>query len=224
MNIVPVITVDGPSAAGKSTLCTKIAKILNWNILESGIIYRILAWIVINNHIPLVENNIIFCANKLKINLLQKYNKTLIFLDGKNISHEIISNNVSNVAAQLAIFPNLRKTLLKTQRCFRRLPGLIANGRDMGTIVFPDACIKFFLYANLKIRVSRRMRELQESGFNVNFNQLLLEMKNRDNIDCKRESSPLIPAKNAIMLNSTKIGIKETLNISLKYIKNYFSS
>ncbi|CAL4322446.1 Cytidylate kinase [Buchnera aphidicola (Eriosoma lanigerum)] len=219
MNTIPVITIDGPSAAGKSTLCNKIASILKWSVLESGILYRVLAFITIKNRIPISEKNIIFFAKQLNFNLVQKFNKTLIFLNGKNISNDIISTEISHIASRLAVFPNIRTVLLNKQRCFRKLPGLVANGRDMGTIVFPDACIKFFLYANLNIRVKRRMKELKRSGFKVSFNQLLLEIKKRDNLDSNRKLSPLIPATNAIMLNSTNISITEIVNLSMQYIR-----
>ncbi|XBC37441.1 MAG: (d)CMP kinase [Buchnera aphidicola (Meitanaphis microgallis)] len=159
---VSVITVDGPSGAGKSILCKEISKNLNWNVLESGLIYRILALIILKNKHYKIKTNLLF--------LLQSLNFFNIIRDNsikKNYFHfnfikDIDSEKIANIASELACIPYIRESLLFKQRSFRQLPGLIADGRDMGTVVFPDACIKFFLKADLKTRVKRRFLNFQK--------------------------------------------------------------
>ncbi|WP_343153245.1 (d)CMP kinase [Buchnera aphidicola (Mindarus keteleerifoliae)] len=216
--LAPVITIDGPSGAGKSVICKAIANKLNWFFLESGIIYRALALIVIENNISILDVDLISISKNLKFKILKKKNNFLFFSNGKNISKKIIFQEVSNIASKLAMIPHVRKALLKKQRMFQKFPGLVANGRDMGTVVFPEAKIKFFLKADLISRVNRRMLELKKKGFYIDTNQLFLEMKKRDNRDYTRTISPLVPAKNAIIIDSTNMTIKEVLALCMDHI------
>ncbi|WP_343152405.1 (d)CMP kinase [Buchnera aphidicola] len=223
MNILaPVITIDGPSGAGKSVICKAIANKLNWFFLESGIIYRALALIVIENNISILDLDLISISKNLKFEILKKENNFLFFSNGKNISKKIIFQKVSDIASQLAMLPHVRNALLKKQRMFQKFPGLVANGRDMGTVVFPEAEIKFFLKADLISRVNRRMLELKKKGLFINANRLFFEMKKRDNRDYTRTISPLMPAKNAIIIDSTNMNVKEVFTLCMHYINEKY--
>ena len=209
-NKIPVITIDGPCGVGKSTLSKKIADKLHWSILESGKIYRLVASLVLDEKITLIEKNIIPFAKNLDYLLIKK--------NVKYIYNSINLKKVSEVSSQLATYPKIRKILLKKQRLLRCLPGLVAEGRDMGTVVFPDAIIKFFLYAHLKIRVERRMLELKKNGYCISFKELFIQMKNRDKRDQNRLISPLCVPKNAIILDSTYINLSKVTDTAMKYI------
>lgn len=218
-NSYPVITIDGPSGSGKGTLCFYLAKKLKWKLLDSGSIYRTLALKILKKKIKIqINNKIIFLAKKLHVTFKVE-KKILIFLEGKNVTKEIRTELVGNTASIIGTFPEIRKILLYKQREFRKKPGLIADGRDMGTTVFPDATAKIFLFASLKERANRRLKQLQNKGFNVRLKNILTDIKKRDIRDKNRSISPLIPAKHAFMLDSTKLSIHEVLKISMKYIK-----
>ncbi|QCI19873.1 MAG: (d)CMP kinase [Buchnera aphidicola (Brevicoryne brassicae)] len=208
-NTIPVITIDGPSGVGKSTISKIIAKKLKWSVLESGKIYRFLAFLILNKKISIFEKNIIPFIKDLDILL----NKNLQYND-KLINFE----KISEISSQLASFPIVRKILLKKQRSFRSFPGLIAEGRDMGTVVFPDAKLKFFLDANLEVRVYRRILELKKNRCYIDFKKLFIKMKNRDERDQNRLISPLCIPKNAIILNSTYLSLSEVITNFMKYI------
>lgn len=208
-NNIPVITIDGPSGSGKSTLCNVIANKLNWCILESGVIYRLLAVLILKKNIPIIEKNIISILNNFNFASFKKKNKT------SKIIHLQI---VGEIASKLATFSKIREILLYKQRYFRKLPGLIAEGRDMGTIVFPDAIIKFFLTANLETRVDRRIQQLKKTGLTVSYKELFQQIQIRDERDQNRLISPLYPSKNAIILDSTNMTLSEVIEYSMKEI------
>ncbi|ANZ22523.1 hypothetical protein ATN01_01545 [Buchnera aphidicola (Diuraphis noxia)] len=208
-NIIPVITIDGPSGVGKTTISKIIANKLKWSILESGKIYRLLAYLIVSKNITILEDNIIPLMKHLDI-LLKK-----------NLRHNnefIKSEKISNIASQLASFPKIRKILLKKQRVFRVYPGLVAEGRDMGSMVFPDAIIKFFLDANLRVRVNRRMLELKKNNCYINFKKLSVQMNYRDKCDRNRLFSPLCVPKNAIILDSTNMSLSQLISIFMEHI------
>ncbi|QIQ41334.1 MAG: (d)CMP kinase [Buchnera aphidicola (Aphis urticata)] len=208
-NKIPVITIDGPSGAGKSTLCNIIANKLNWHVLESGMIYRLLAILILHKNVPIIEKNIIFFLKDLDFSLFKK----------RNVSHILQLQIVGETASKLATFAEIRQMLLYKQRCFRKLPGLIAEGRDMGTIVFPDAIIKFFLKANLETRVCRRINQFKTIGLSTNYKKLFEQLKIRDERDQNRLISPLYPSKDAIILDSTNMTLSEVIAYSMTEIK-----
>lgn len=143
--------------------------------------------------------------------------KLQVILEGEDVSNEIRTETVGNTASQAAAFPRVREALLRRQRAFREAPGLIADGRDMGTVVFPDAPVKIFLDASSEERAHRRMLQLQEKGFNVNFERLLAEIKERDDRDRNRPIAPLVPASDALVLDSTSMSIEEVIRQALTY-------
>ncbi|MBS0847799.1 (d)CMP kinase [Citrobacter sp. JGM124] len=218
---VPVITVDGPSGAGKGTLCKALAKALQWHLLDSGAIYRVLALAALHHHVDITsEETLVPIAAHLDVRFVSTEMRVATILEGEDVSAEIRTQEVAEVASRIAAFPRVREALLRRQRAFRELPGLIADGRDMGTVVFPDAQVKIFLDASAEERADRRMRQLQEQGISVNFERLLVEIKDRDDRDRNRPVAPLVAAADALVLDSTSMSIEQVIEKSLQYAKN----
>ncbi|MDC9580264.1 (d)CMP kinase [Xenorhabdus sp. PR6a] len=219
--IAPVITVDGPSGAGKGTLCQALAEALDWQLLDSGAIYRVLALAAIHHQVDIQsEDALVPLAANLDVRFVPENGKLRVILEGEDVSNEIRTETVGNTASQAATFPRVREALLRRQRAFRIAPGLIADGRDMGTIVFPDAPVKIFLDASAQERARRRMLQLQEKGFSVNFENLLSEIQERDFRDRNRAVAPLVPAQDALILDSTSMSIEEVIDKALTYARN----
>lgn len=222
--IAPVITIDGPSGAGKGTLCKAMAEALRWHLLDSGAIYRVLALAALHHQVDITsEEALVPIAAHLDVRFVSTHGEMDVILEGENVSGEIRSQDVSNTASKVAAFPRVREALLRRQRAFRDMPGLIADGRDMGTVVFPDAPVKIFLDASPEERANRRMLQLQEKGFSVNFERLLSEIKERDDRDRNRAIAPLIPADDALVLDSTSMSIEEVIKIALDYAREKLS-
>ncbi|UWS32199.1 (d)CMP kinase [Erwinia pyrifoliae] len=218
--IAPVITIDGPSGAGKGTLCKAMADALQWHLLDSGAIYRVLALAALHHQVDISsEEALVPIAAHLDVRFVSHNGEIEVILEGEDVSTEIRSQDVSNTASKVAAFPRVREALLRRQRAFRELPGLIADGRDMGTVVFTDAPVKIFLDASSEERASRRMLQLQEKGFSVNFERLLSEIKERDERDRNRAIAPLVPAADALVLDSTTMSIDQVIKIALKYAR-----
>ena len=205
--IAPVITVDGPSGAGKGTLCKALAESLGWCLLDSGAIYRVLALAALHHQVDITsEEALVPLAAHLDVRFVAQDGQLQVILEGEDVSNEIRTESVGS-------------TLLRRQRAFREFPGLIADGRDMGTVVFPDAPVKIFLDASSEERARRRMLQLQEKGFSVNFERLLDEIKERDYRDRNRSVAPLVPAQDALMLDSTQMSIEQVIEKALAYAK-----
>ncbi|CEN32190.1 Cytidylate kinase [Candidatus Westeberhardia cardiocondylae] len=218
-SLPPVITVDGPSASGKGTLCATLAKILQWNFLDSGVIYRTIN-LLSQYHNIIDEKSLLSVIKNSNMSFKIQNNQTNVMLENKDISWEIRNHRVNNTIFHISSFPNIRKMLLNYQRRFRAFPGLIADGRDMGTVVFPDAKIKIFLDADIKKRAKRRFRQLQKNNVNVTLNNVLYEIKKRDDYDRNRIISPLVRATNSLVLDSTYLNEHEVVKEAMKYINN----
>ena len=216
--LAPVITVDGPSGAGKGTLCKALAEALNWHLLDSGAIYRVLALAALHHQVDIVsEEALVPLAAHLDVRFVAQDGQLQVILEGEDVTNEIRTETVGNTASQAAAFPRVREALLRRQRAFRDAPGLIADGRDMGTVVFPDAPVKIFLDASSQERANRRMLQLQEKGFSVNFERLLAEINERDDRDRNRSIAPLVAASDALLLDSTSMSIDEVIEKALAY-------
>ena len=168
---VPVITIDGPGGAGKGTLCKAMAEALGWHLLDSGAIYRVLALAALHHHVDVEsEEALVPLAAHLDVRFISTDGNLEVVLEGEDVSAEIRTQEVANTASKVAAFPRVREALLRRQRAFRELPGLIADGRDMGTVVFPMRRLKFSSMRRRKNRAQRRPSlQLQEKGFSVNF-------------------------------------------------------
>lgn len=221
--IPPVITIDGPSGVGKGMLCKALAEILQWHLLDSGAIYRVLALAALHHQVSIDrEEALVLLAAHLDVRFVVKKWQLEVILEGENVSQGI-RKTVGNTASQIAAFPRVREALLERQRAFRMPPGLIADGRDMGTVVFPDAAIKIFLDASSEERAYRRMQQLQKKGFNVKFENLLSAIKERDYRDRNRTVAPLIPAVDALMLDSTFLSIDEVITKAMAHVRRFLA-
>lgn len=201
-------------------LCCSLANRLHWNSLDSGAIYRVCAWSVISNKIS-IRNEIalLSMAKNFDVSFLLKANGNYeIFLDKKNITNIIQREKIGQIASHLAKVPSVRKVLTDRLRSYRKKPGLMAEGRDMGTVVFPDAMVKFFLDASVEERARRRVLQLHNKGCSVKFNKVLNEIKLRDERDRMRVISPLIPADDAIILDSTGMNLDEVIKKAYAYL------
>jgi len=204
----PVITVDGPSGTGKGTICLRLATLLRWHFLDSGVLYRALALSALDSGLGL-ENTPELCglAEHLDIRFRPDNtgNHVAIWLGQAEVTARIRTEECGNAASKIAVYPGVRAGLLSRQRAFRQLPGLIADGRDMGTVVFPDATLKIFLTASADERAKRRYKQLKEQGFSVNLARLSAEIAERDERDAQRSASPLTPASDAIIIDTTAV-------------------
>lgn len=202
---VPVITIDGPSGSGKGTLAFKLAEHLGWHLLDSGVLYRVLAFAATEQGIDLYDEAHVA---ELGEHLAVSFNGG-IKLEDKLITDTIRSEQIGDMASRIAAFSSVRSALLDRQRAFRQVPGLVADGRDMGTVVFPDAVAKFFLESSVEERARRRYLQLKELGQNVTLNDLLERIALRDARDKGRVDAPLMPAKDAIVIDTTALGVEE---------------
>ena len=216
----PVITVDGPSGAGKGTLCMLLAEKLGWNLLDSGAIYRVLALAALHHGVDEAsEDALVPLAAHLDVQFLAEGDLVKVILEGEDVSHTLRTEEVGNSASKIAALPRVREALLRRQRAFQAMPGLVADGRDMGTVVFPNAKVKIFLDASAHERANRRMNQLQMKGIDAKFDNLLSEIQERDDRDRNRAVAPLRPADDALMLDSTELSIEEVTKQAIAYIE-----
>ncbi|MGL5742633.1 MAG: (d)CMP kinase [Legionella sp.] len=217
---LPIITLDGPSGTGKGTLCQLLAKQLQWNRLDSGAIYRVLAYAVRKNKLTLDDvSQLTTLARSLNLKFESSDdNGARTILDDEDISAEIRTEQCGQDASQIAAIQEVRQALLERQRNFAQPPGLVTDGRDMGTVVFPKAILKIFLYANAEERANRRYLQLKEKGINVILAQVVEELAKRDIRDTARTHAPLKPADDAVQIDTTRLSIVQVFNNVLNLI------
>jgi cytidylate kinase len=208
----PVITVDGPSGSGKGTVCRMLANKLGWDVLDSGAIYRVLALASVHHQIKeLTESALLPLAANLDVQFLvdKETGAGRIVLEGEDVSKAIRTEEIGNLASKIAAIPSVREALLRRQRAFRSENGLVADGRDMGTVVFPNAELKVYLTASAEERARRRFLELKERGVDVKIDSLILDIQARDERDMNRKVAPLVPASDAIVIDTTELNAEQ---------------
>jgi cytidylate kinase len=215
---VPVLTIDGPSGAGKGTVSRAVAKKLGWHFLDSGAIYRSLAVAVLHSGTYLEDIEAIARLARAMDLRFTADDPPRVLLNGKDIADEIPTEVCGNAASRIAAFGPVRKALLDKQREFRKPPGLVADGRDMGTVVFPDAPYKVFLTAGAEVRARRRYNQLKEKGMHVSLDSLTKEIEERDRRDRERAEAPLAMAEGAILIDSSELTIEQVIARTLDVI------
>lgn len=210
----PVIAIDGPTASGKGTVAGRVAAALGWSVLDSGALYRLTALAATRAGVdPSSEAGLARAAASLNV----VFDGDRVFLDGNDVTQAIRQEDIGNLASRIAPFAAVRTALLQRQREFRVAPGLVADGRDMGTVVFPDAPLKIFLVADVRARAERRCKQLNEKGFSANLAGLIEDMRARDARDRNRANAPLVAAPDAKIIDSSNLSIDETVNAVLDY-------
>ena len=204
---VPVIAIDGPSASGKGTIAKRVAQQLGFHYLESGALYRLVALLALRRGLT-DEPGIAAAAEAMDVEFLGDE----IFLEDQDVSLHIRHEEIGNHASDVARMPVVRAALLKRQRAFRRSPGLVADGRDMGTVVFPDASLKIFLTASPEVRAQRRYKQLIEKGIAANLGALSRDLAERDARDANRAVAPLVPAPDSQVLDSSALSVEEVVD------------
>ena len=216
---IPVVTIDGPSGAGKGTVSRAVAKKMSWNYLDSGSIYRSLAIAVTDQKIPFDnEDAIVQVAQEMKLEF-ECGSELVVKLDGVNITDRLPTEATGNAASKVAVMTGVRRVLLQKQRDFQQAPGLVADGRDMGTVVFPDAEHKVFLTASAAERATRRYKQLMEKGIHANIKIITQEIEERDRRDTERENAPLAMADDALYLDSSNMPIDQVVEEVLGLIR-----
>ena len=213
---IPVIAIDGPSASGKGTIAERVAQTLGFHYLDSGSLYRLVALAAVKEATRLDDEA---ALARRALHLHVTFEDGEIFLFGQKVTDSIRSEECGIGASRVAALPSVRAALLARQRAFRAAPGLVAEGRDMGTVVFPDAVLKVFLTASAEARAERRHKQLKEKGIDANIHTLLLELRERDERDSGRSVAPLQKAADARELDSTGLGIEEIVRQVLDWYR-----
>ena len=213
-NDVPIITIDGPSGTGKGTICHMLAEHLGWHFLDSGALYRVLAFAAIKNSINLNDvEKLVSIAHGLNLRFaVDSPKNSLVFLDEQDISSKIRTEDCGQNASKIAAIPAVREALLARQRAFAKAPGLVTDGRDMGTVVFPHAQLKIYLYATTEERAARRFLQLKKIGNDASLGQVVDELVKRDARDTERAHSPLKPAEDAVQIDTTGLTVVQVFD------------
>jgi CMP/dCMP kinase len=219
MNNVPVITIDGPTASGKGTIAQRVADALRFNYLDSGALYRLVAWRALQDAVSADDADRL---SAVAAAIAPRFAGGRISMDGQDVTAAIRTEEISQFASRLAAFSGVRSALLKLQRSQRRPPGLVADGRDMGTVVFPEAKPKIYLTASVAARADRRYKQLIEKGFSASITplsqeQVRREIEARDQRDMQRAASPLKPAEDAHLIDSSQLTVGEVVALVLNW-------
>lgn len=206
---VPVIAIDGPSASGKGTVASRVAAALGFHFLESGALYRLVALASLRAGLGPGQEAAI---SALAATLPAEFRGDRIILSGQDVTEDLRSEECGIRASEIARLPTVRAALLERQRAFRRPPGLVADGRDMGTVVFPDAVLKIFLTASVAVRAERRYKQLIDKGIRANLATLSRDLQERDARDAARSVAPLRPAPDAFLLDSSGMSVEEVVD------------
>lgn len=209
---IPVIAIDGPTASGKGTVSTRVAQALGWHVLDSGAIYRLTGLACVQQG---VDTDDVAAVAQVAQGLEAYFEAGHIYLSGQNVTEAIRAEKIGLLASKVAAYGPVRAALLQRQRDFRQLPGLVGDGRDMGTVIFPDAPLKVFLQASAEVRAQRRCKQLSEKGISANLASLTADLQARDEQDRNRAHAPLVPAVDAHTIDSSNLSIEETVAVVL---------
>ena len=217
MSSIPVITIDGPSASGKGTVAERVAGMIGFHFLDSGALYRLTALSAVRQGVPLDDE---IRVAELAAALPATFHDGAIWLAGENVSEAIRAETIGEGASKVAALPAVRAALLERQRDYRQVPGLVADGRDMGTVIFPDAATKVFLTASAEARAERRYKQLIEKGNSASLPALVADMQARDARDTARAVAPLKPAPDALLLDTTHMDIESAVQAVLMHYRS----
>jgi cytidylate kinase len=221
----PVITIDGPSGVGKGTLCQKIAHAFNWRILDSGSLYRLTALAANIDQVDLKKHSLVGdIARNLQVSFTGSEAGLIIRLRGNDVTKAIRQESMGMMASKIAAIDAVREALLERQRAFLEAPGLVADGRDMGTTVFPQAKLKIFITASCEERARRRYKQLKQKGISASLPALVADLTARDEQDANRAVSPLKPADDAIVIDTTEMSIDAVTSTVLELARKTFDS
>jgi len=214
--IIPVITIDGPSASGKGTVAHRVAKELGFHYLDSGALYRLVALKSLQEGVDITdEDALVEIAAKLDV----VFDDSDILLDGRQVTDAVRTEQCGVLASKLASCQSIRESLIARQRAFRKLPGLVTDGRDMGSVIFPDAVLKVYLTASAEVRAQRRYKQLIEKGINANIYSLQEEIRERDERDSNRKAAPLQKCLDARLLDTTSLSISQAQDSVLQWYR-----
>ena len=216
-----VVTIDGPGGSGKGSLALSVSKELGFHLLDSGAIYRLLALKAMREDVDLDdEEALIDLVDALDIRFETGDELSIPLLDNEDVSAVLRTEETGDAASRVARHGPVRNALLAVQRVFFKAPGLVADGRDMGTVVFPEARFKFFLYASVEIRAQRRYKQLINMGLSASIPQLQADMSERDERDRNREASPLLPAEDALVVDSSLLDLNQVTRMVISHIRD----
>ena len=224
-NSIPVLAVDGPGGSGKGTICREVAAAMGWHLLDSGALYRAVAVYAERRGVLLDDADALAAlAGVLPVEFEPEEDDTRVILDGQDVTRELRAETTGDRASRVAAIPAVRSALVQRQRDFRQSPGLVADGRDMGTVIFPDATAKVFLTASPRERARRRYKQLVEKGIDANIDRLYDEIVERDRRDEQRPVAPLRPAEEARIIDTTTMSIPEVVEEVVSFLRSALST